>query len=60
MSVHACCPACRSFGLARVHRRWWRRILQLSPLWQCLDCEHRFAEPKYVTADGNTFYESSH
>lgn len=42
LSLSNCCPQCNSTALARIHRRWWMRLLSQSRFYYCRECGTKF------------------
>ncbi len=33
------CPHCHGFGVYKLRRHWWQRLLKLERIYYCVDCE---------------------
>jgi len=33
------CPYCHGYGVYKVKKRWWERLLRRQQWYQCVDCE---------------------
>ncbi len=42
------CPHCHGFGLYKVRRHWWERLLHVERRYYCVDCETSFLRSRIV------------